>query len=378
MIKSVKIRLKPTKVQEELMVKSCGIARFVYNWGLSKWKANYESGLKPSKLNIRTEFNNTIKKDETYKWLYEVSGKVGAQAFDDLEMAFKQFFTGMSQYPKFKSKRKSKPSFYVRYDALKFKDGKVNLEKIGKVTYKTNYQIPHLDKYVNPRCSYDGKYWYLTFGYEQNENQVALNQNLSIGIDLGIKQLAYLSTHESIKNINKTKTVSKLKKKLKQKQRQVSRKYRMNKQGNQFVKTKNIIKLEREIKLINRRLTNIRQNHLHQATNLIIKKRPYRVVAENLNVVGMMKNKHLSKAIGEVGFFEFKRQLAYKARFNGIEFIEADRFYPSSKTCSCCGQIKQDLKLKDRSYQCGHCGLEIDRDLNAAVNLSRYELVSGD
>lgn len=377
MIKSVKIRLKPTKKQEELMFKSVGISRFTYNWGLARWKELYEQGEKPSKRSIRTEFNNTIKKQDEYKWLYEVSGKVPAQAFEDLEIAFKNFFRKTSQYPRFKSKKKSQKSFYVRYDTLKFKNNTVNMEKIGKVKYSTNYKIPILDKYMNPRCSFDGKYWYLTFGFEHNENQVELNYDLSVGIDLGIKDLAIVNCLDKpIKNINKSHEVKRLKKRLKRLQRQASRKYEMNKQGNKFVKTNNILKLEKEIKLIHRKLANIRNNHIHQTTSQIIKLRPYRVVMEDLNIRGMMKNKHLSKAIQEQCLYEFVRQMKYKCQFNGIEFVQTDRFYPSSKTCSSCGCIKDDLKLSDRIYVCADCGFVIDRDKNASINLGNYKLIS--
>lgn len=377
MIKAIKIRLLPTKEQEILMFKSTGIARFAYNWGLAKWEEMYKQGLKPSKAKIKKEFNNTIKKQEEYKWLYEVSGQVTPQAFDDLSTAYQNFFKGGSEKPKFKTKKKSKKSFYVRYDAIKFKDNKVNMEKIGKVAYKSNYDIPRLDKYANPRCHFDGKYWYLTFGFEQGENQAKLNKDLSIGIDLGIKDLAIANCLDKpIKNINKSIEVRRSKKKLKRLQRQVSKKYEMNKNGKQFIKTNNIIKLEKQIKLVHRKLANIRNNHIHQATNKIVKLRPYRVVMEDLNIRGMMKNKHLSKKIQEQKFYEFIRQMKYKCEFNKIEFIQVDKFYPSSKTCSCCKNVKRDLKLKDRIYVCDNdnCKLVIDRDKNASINLGNYKL----
>ena len=375
MIKSIKIRLSPTKEQEELMFQSVGIARFAYNWGLSKWEEMYKEGIKPSKAKIRKEFNNSIRKNDDFKWLYNVSGQITAQAFADLEDAYKNFFDGLAQRPKFKNKKKSKKSFYVRYDAIKFSNNRVNIEKIGKVKYSSNYKIPKLDKYTNPRCHFDGKYWYLTFGFEHGESQASLNEDLSIGIDLGISHLAIVNhLDKPIKNINKSKEVRRLKKKLKRLQRQVSRKYEMNKKGNQFVKTNNIIKLERQIKLVHRRLNNIRNNHIHQATSKIIKLNPYRVVMEYLNVSGMMKNKHLAKKIAEQKFYEFKRQMKYKCQFNKIEFFEADRWYPSSKACSCCKNIKKDLKLSDRTYNCNVCGLVIDRDKNASINLGNYKL----
>ena len=375
MIKSIKIRLSPTKEQEELMFQSVGIARFAYNWGLSKWEEMYKEGIKPSKAKVRKEFNNSIRKNDDFKWLYNVSGQITAQAFADLEDAYKNFFDGLAQRPKFKNKKKSKKSFYVRYDAIKFSNNRVNIEKIGKVKYSSNYKIPKLDKYTNPRCHFDGKYWYLTFGFEHGESQASLNEDLSIGIDLGISHLAIVNhLDKPIKNINKSKEVRRLKKKLKRLQRQVSRKYEMNKKGSKFVKTNNIIKLERQIKLVHRRLNNIRNNHIHQATNKIIKLNPYRVVMEGLNVSGMMKNKHLAEKIAEQKFYEFKRQMKYKCEFNKIEFFEADRWYPSSKACSCCKNIKKDLKLSDRTYNCNVCGLVIDRDKNASINLGNYKL----
>ena len=377
MNKAIKIRLFPTKEQEILMFKSIGCSRFVYNWALNKCSERYEQGEKYFIKEIRKEFTQ-FKKNEDYKWLNEVSNTTMVEAIRNLDKAFQNFFKRIGKYPKFKTKRKSKQSFYVRHDSLYFLKEKCNIEKIGKVKYKTNYKIPqgrNVIKFSNPYCSYDGKYWYLSFGIEVEENQTTLNKDLSIGIDLGIKDLAVVNVLDKpIKNINKSKKVRKLKKRLKRLQRQVSRKYEANKQGNKFVKTNNIIKLEKRIKLLHRKLSNIRNNHIHQATNKIVKLKPYRVVMEDLNVKGMMKNKHLSKAIQEQGFYEFKRQMEYKCNFNGIEFVQVDRFYPSSKMCSCCGNIKKDLKLKDRVYKCDNCGLEIDRDYNASINLGNYGL----
>lgn len=375
MVKAIKIRLIPTKEEEILMFKSVGVARFAYNWGRAKWEEMHKQQLKPSKANIKKEFNNTLKNDINYQWLNEVSGQITAQAFDDLKVAYSNFFKGNAKYPRFKTKKKSRQSFYVRYDAIKFKNGKVNLERIGKVKYTTNYDIPSLSKYNNPRCHFDGKYWYLTLGFEHNENQVELNSDLSVGVDLGIKDLAVVNCLEKpIKNINKSKKIKRLKKRLKRMQRQLSRKYEANKDKNKFIKTNNILKLEGQMKLVYRKLSNIRNNHVHEATSKIIKLKPYRIVMEDLNIRGMMKNKHLSKAIQEQCFYEFIRQIKYKCKFNGIEFAQADRFYPSSKICSYCGSIKRNLKLKDRIYVCEECGYVIDRDKNASINLGNYKL----
>ncbi len=374
MIKSLKIRLKPTEEQEILMKGFVGATRFVYNWGLAKWEEMYKEGLKPNGKKIKKIFNNTIKKEDEYKWLNEVSSALISQAFNDLQKSFDNFFNGKANYPRFKTKKRSKQSFYVRYDRMNIKKDTVNIEKIGRVKFTTNYDIPILKTYINPRCHYDGKYWYLTLGFETDENQVELNKDLSIGVDLGITNLAVVSNIDSpIKNINKSSKVKKLKKKLKRLQRKCSRKYEMNKDGTKFIKTQNIIKLEKEIKLIHRKLSNIRNNHIHQATNSIVKLKPYRIVMEDLNISGMMKNKHLSESIQEQKLYEFLRQIEYKSEFNGIEFIKVDRFFPSSKMCSKCGNIKKDLKLSDRIYVC-ECGLTIDRDKNASINLSNYKL----
>ena len=376
MIKSVKIRLLPTKEQEELMLKSIGCSRFAYNWALNRCNELYQQGVKYNMSNIRKEFTQ-LKKQDDFKWLNEVSNTTMVESMRNLDSAFKRFFKKIGGYPKFKTKRKSRQSFYVRHNCLYFLDDICNIEKIGKVKYRTNYKIPkgkNVCEFSNPYCSFDGKYWYLSFGFEVEENQTTLNNNLSIGIDLGIKDLAVCSNGMVFKNINKTKKVKKLKKRLKRLQKQVSRKYELNKQGNKFIKTNNIIKLENKIKLTYRKLSNIRNNHIHQATNKIIKLKPYRVVMEDLNVKGMMKNKHLSKSIAEQCFYEFVRQMKYKCEFNRIEFIQADRYFPSSKLCSYCGKIKHDLKLKDRVYKCD-CGNIIDRDLNASINLSKYCLV---
>ena len=183
---------------------------------------------------------------------------------------------------------------------------------------------------------------------------------------------------KEIKGIIKKEEVKNLEKRLKQKQRQISRKYEINKikKGGscQFIKTKNIEKLENTTKLMHRKLTNIRDNYIHQVTTSIVKTKPYRIVIEDLNVSGMMKNKHLSDSVKKQCFHKFRQYITYKSELNGIELVVADRFYPSSKTCSKCGFIKKDLKLKDRVYRCPHCGAVIDRDLNASLNLSMYKL----
>ena len=367
MILAMKIRLYPTKEQERLLWKSVGTARYMYNWALGRQEENYKNG---GKFISAYELKKEIKplKNGKLPWLKDVSNKAASEAVIDACKAYENFFRGKSKKPKFKSRKRSKTSYYV-YN-LRVEDKVVKIEKVGSIKIKE--QIPIGVTYHNPRISYDNKYWYLAVGLEREPIKEKLTK-ASLGIDLGIKELAVCSDGKVYKNINKTQKVRKIEKSLKRLQRRVSRKYEKNKQGKKYIKTKNIIRLETKIKRIHRRLSNIRNNHLHQTTTSIVKTKPYRVVIEDLNVKGMMKNKNLSDAIRKQGFYEFRRQLEYKCKFRGIELVVADRFYPSSKTCSQCGKIKNDLKLKDRIYRCD-CGLEIDRDLNAAINLSRYKL----
>ena len=221
--------------------------------------------------------------------------------------------------------------------------------------------------------SFNGRCWVLTFGLEL-KNEVDIPTDNVIGIDLGIKYLAVCSDGVVYKNINKDVSVKKLEKRLKRLQRKVSRKYKLNKKGgNRYIKTNNIKKLEKDIKHIHRRLKNIRLNHLHQTTADIVKTKPCKVVMEDLYIKDMMKNKLMAKHVQKIGLYEFIRQMKYKCEWNGIKFIQVDRYYPSSKMCSKCGNIKHDLKLSDRRYTC-ECGLNIDRDFNASLNLMNYGL----
>ena len=371
-----KVRIYPTKEQEQKLWQSVGTARFIYNYTIAKQEENYRNGGKFISDGAIGKELTQLKKYEL-NWLNEVSNNVTKQAVKDACNAYERFFKSLAKKPKFKSRKKSKPSFYNDPIKLKVKEKKVLIEKVGWI--KTNEQIPRDVKYSNPRITYDNKYWYLSVGVEVNKSQEELT-DISLGIDLGLKDLAICSDGKVFKNINKTKKVKNLEKRLKQKQRQISRKYEMNKlkkEGGgrcQFIKTKNIEKLENTTKLIHRKLANIKNNYLHQVTTSIVKAKPYRVVIEDLNVIGMMKNKHLSDSVRKQCFNKFKKYLTYKTELNGIELVVADRFYPSSKTCSQCGFIKRDLKLKDRIYRCPHCGAVIDRDYNASLNLSMYKL----
>ena len=374
MILAKKVRIYPTKEQEQKLWQSLGTARFIYNYTLAKQEENYKNGGKFISDGIIRKELTQLKKSELI-WLNEVSNNVTKQAVKDACNAYKRFFKGLAKKPKFKIRKKSKPSFYNDTSKLKVKEKKVLIEKVGWI--KTNEQIPIDVKYNNPRVTYDNKYWYISVGVEVDKKQEELT-DISLGIDLGLKDLAVCSDGKVFKNINKTKEVKNLEKRLKQKQRQISRKYEINKikKGGscQFIKTKNIEKLENTTKLMHRKLTNIRDNYIHQVTTSIVKTKPYRIVIEDLNVSGMIKNKHLSDSVRKQCFNKFRQYITYKAELYGIGLVIADRFYPSSKTCSECGSIKKDLKLKDRVYRCPHCGVVIDRDYNASLNLSMYKL----
>lgn len=382
MIKSIKIMLIPNNKQKTKLIQCFGVSRFAYNWTLGKQQENYKNGGKfISDNELRKEFTK-LKKTKEYEWLNQYSNNIPKQAIKDACDSYKRFFKGYSKFPRFKSKKKSRPSFYVDNIKIKFSDTHVKLEKLSNSTKKNKAKlnwvrlaeknrIPTDCKYINPRVTFDGVNFWISVGIEY-ENNLELPTNEGIGIDLGIKDLAICSDKNIYKNINKTSKVKKIEKKRRRLQRQISRKYELNREGRSYKKTSNIKKLEKELLKVNQRLTNIRHNYLHQTTTEIINRKPIFIVLENLNVKGMMKNKHLAKAIQQQCFYEFYRQIQYKCLWNNIKFIEADRFYPSSKTCSECGSVKKQLKLSEREYICEECGCVIDRDYNASVNLMKY------
>lgn len=381
MIKTVKVRLKPNNKQNTKLFQYAGSARFAYNWAIAREQANYEQGNKfLSDNDLRKEFTQ-LKKQPVYIWLNSISNNVTKQAIKDACNAYKRFFKGLCGYPKYKNKKKSTQSFYQDNLTIQFTDThvkverfatskKVNKQKLNWIRLCEKGRIPTNAKYINPRFTFDGLHWYVSVGIECEDN-AGISTGDGVGIDLGLKDLAICSDRNVYKNINKTKKVKQLEKKKHRLQRSVSRKYENNKKGVRYKKTSNIIKGEKEIFKVTKRLTNIRQNYLHQTTSEIIKRKPSFICVENLNVSGMMKSRHLSKAVQQQSFYEFRRQIEYKAIWNNIPIIIADRFFPSSKLCSCCGSIKSDLKLSDRIYKC-ECGNIIDRDYQAALNLKAY------
>ena len=309
----------------------------------------------------------SLKQDADYLWLNEVSATGLHRTCQDLAKAYDSFFAKRSNRPKLKSKKHSKPSFPVR-EIIYFKEGFVQIEKLGNIRYKTNYDLPQDrgHKFSAPRVLYIGGKWLLTFGIEC-ENQAPMLTDKAMGIDLGVKDLAMVSFGQEqivYHNINKSHKMRQLESKRRHMQRVVARRKKDSKRR---------AKANDQVARIYRHQANIRQNYRHQTTKALVNRLPHRVVMEDLNVSGMMKNRYLSKAIGEQGFSEFIRQMRYKCEWYGIEFAQVPRFYPSSKTCSNCGEIKRDLKLSERKFNCTSCGFSIDRDYNAALNLEAYK-----
>lgn len=377
MIKSYKVRLEPNKQQEKQMFFQAGCARHIYNWTLAFQKERYEKGEKFISAMGMSKYLTAYKKENN--WLKDCDAMTLIIAYTDACTAFKNFFREVKKgnaksYPRFKSRNRTTPAFAPHYQTIKISENQVKLPKIGIVKLSRKNYIPIVKKYSNPRVTYDGLHWYISVGVEQEDYKPELNPTV-LGVDLGIKDLAIVSDGTVYKNINKTAEMKKLEKRLKRLQRQVSKKYDMNKDGKVYHKTNNIIKLEKQILKLQHRIRDIRNNYRHTMTHQLVEKKPQKIVIEDLNVKGMMKNKHLSDAIGKQGFYEIQRQLQYKTQEYGIELVMADRWYPSSQTCSKCGHTrtgKDRLKLKDRTFTCPECGHTMDRDLNAAINLSQY------
>lgn len=359
-----------------MMWKHVGSCRYIYNYMLAKQEELYKAGEKHLSRFDMINLIKPLKNDGEHDWLKEVSYTSLQRICGDLNEAYQGFFKKRAGFPKFKSKKRSKPNFPIR-ESVYFKDERfVVIEKIGKVKFKTDFNLPigRGRKFSNPRISNVNDKWILSFGME-SENQAPVLTDKSMGIDLGVKDSAIVACGDKklvFHNINKSKKVRFIKKKQTHLQRSISRKYEANRQGKKYIKTQNIERAETKLRKLYAKLANIRSNYIHQSTHAIVSLLPKRVVMEDLNVAGMMKNRHLSKSIQEQCFYEWIRQIKYKCEWNGIEFVQVGRFYPSSKKCSCCGEIKTNLKLSDRIYKCDKCGAVIDRDYNDALNLMSY------
>ncbi|MEH1874940.1 MAG: RNA-guided endonuclease TnpB family protein [Nostoc sp.] len=354
MLLSIKTKLKLSKNQQIIMSKHAGIARFTYNWGLATWNNLYNDELKPDKYLIKKFFNNHVKPE--FEWIKEkgICQKITQYAFDNLGDAFSRFFKGLGKYPNFKKKGKH-DSFTIDASGKPMPVGgkTIKLPTIGWV--KTYEGLPHTTcKSIT--ISRTANSWFIAFAYEQDRVPTAKTHEV-VGVDLGVKELATLSTGTVFPNPKHYKTNLE---KLRRLSRQFSRK--VNGSNNKY-------KCKLKLAKHHARVAAQRIDTLHKITTYLCKNHA-KVVIEDLAVSNMVKNHKLSQVISDCGFSEFRRQLNYKAKKFGSEIIVADRFYPSSKTCSNCGHI-QDMPLKERIYSCGNCKHILDRDLNAAINLSR-------
>ena len=383
-LRNVKILLVPTKEQEKMLFTSAYYARKMYNQAL-EWNIDYynSDGKCYSRFDLIKMLPEFKRANPEY---LQVNNFILKEAVTNLREALNNMKKTGAGFPKFKN-CKCRKSFGVRNDHrdgknshLKLKSNLTNIPSIGWIKSKhCHYLTRNLSdeqllytKFHNAHVVYDNKYWFLVVGIDVNltpEN----NTDEVVGIDLGIKSTIYTSNGVSEPNINRSRQIEILKRRMKILQRRVSRKYELNKDGNKFIKTNNIRKLEYQIRILYRKLTSVRESNLHKILNKVVSKLPKRIVIEDLNVKGMMKNRCLSKAIAEQQFYRIRQLLTEKCVNYTIELRVVPRFFPSSKTCSRCGSIKRDLTLSDRTYTCSSCGLVIDRDYNAALNLKNYK-----
>ncbi|MDH2926293.1 RNA-guided endonuclease InsQ/TnpB family protein [Lonepinella koalarum] len=383
---SHKIEIYPNKKAKTHFRKAFGCSRLAYNWGLAKWQEYYKQGIKKTHLDLKKEFN-AIKKTQ-FPFVYEVSKYATQQPFLNLNLAFQKFFRDLKQgkvsYPQFKKKRDNAGSYYIGGDQVVLSDTNKNSKKYKKIITECNAQylkVPNLGyvklserlrfsgKINSVTISQNGDKYYASFSVSIAEEnyQPQPKTKLGLGIDVGLKSFVSLSNGLEIKS---PKPLAKLASKLKTKSRQLSKKQHPKTKGDKTKKSANYLKASLKLAKLHRRIVNIRNDFLHKLSSSIIKQADY-ICLEDLNVKGMMKNHKLAKSIADVSFYEFRRQLEYKAKYNGKEIIFADRFYPSSKTCSQCGSIKKELKLSERIYYCEDCGAKIGRDYNASINLLR-------
>jgi putative transposase len=370
LMKTYKTKLNLNNKQRTQLLKNAGVARFAYNLTIQIQEENYKNSDKfLSDCDIRKQI--TILKQNELNWLYDYSCDIVKQSVKDACLAYKRFFKKLADKPKFKSKKRTKPSFFIDGWKLKIENGYIKFPHCTKIKLYEKDYIPEGLNYANPRITFDGIDWWISVGVKKEQIKPKLTNEI-IGIDLGLKELATCSNGMVFHNVVKFDNYKKLEKSIKQKQRQVARKYEKNKQDNKFVKTSNIIKLEKRILKKRIKQNNIKKDYFHKSTTALVRTKPSAIVLEDLNVAGMRKNKHLSHAIQSASISMFKDMLINKAQKLGIEIVLADRFYPSSQICSSCGNRKVDLKLSERTYKCPVCELEIDRDFNASINLKHY------
>ncbi len=378
MKRAYKIEINPTNEQKSKIHQTIGVSRFIYNFYIARNKEIYErEGKFVSGMDFSKWLNNEyIPNNQEMKWIKEVSSKATKQAIMNGDKAFRDFFKKAKGFPKFKKKKNQDVKAYFPKNNKTdwtIERHRVKIPTLGWVRLKEFDYIPVNSVVKSGTVSQKADRYYVSILVEERDIKISNTNNEGLGIDLGIKEFVVCSDGIKFKNINKTLTVKKIEKTLKREQRKLSRKYESLKTRNKNIRegratSQNIQKQIVKVQKLHQRLTNIRTDYINKTVANIVKQKPSYITIEDLNVKGMMKNKHLSKAIASQKFFEFKNKLVFKCKQNDVELRVVDRFYPSSKTCSNCGKVNKDLKLSDRIYRC-NCGLAIDRDLNASINL---------
>ncbi|MBO3314291.1 transposase [Clostridium perfringens] len=374
--RAYKIEINPTNEQKSKIHRTIGASRFIYNFYIARNKEIYKrEGKFVSGMDFSKWLNNEyIPNNQEMNWIKEVSSKATKQAIMNGDKAFRDFFKKSKGFPKFKKKKNQDVKAYFPKNNKTdwtLERHRVKIPTLGWIRLKEFGYIPINSIVKSGTVSQKADRYYVSILVEENNEEVYECTNEGIGIDLGIKEFAICSNWNKFKNINRTYTVKKLEKKLKKEQRKLSKKYESLKfiyKKERRATGQNIQKQVVKVQKLHQKLRNIRTDYINKIVSSIIKQKPSYITIEDLAVSNMLKNKHLSKAIASQKFFEFKTKLMSKCKQNNIELRIVDRFYPSSKICSNCGEIKKDLKLSDRVYKCS-CGFIIDRDLNASINL---------
>ena len=378
MLKSCKTELAPTNEQMEQIRRTIGVCRYVYNLYIATNSERHKAGEKfMSGMDFSKWLNNEyITQNPDKSWIKEVSSKSVKKSIMDAEGAYKRFFKGVARFPQFKRKGVNDPKMYfVKTDStavISCERHRIKIPTLGWVRLKEYGYIPTNRTIKSGTVSIRAGRYFVSVLVEVPDTKPQSLQADGIGIDLGIKEFATVSDNTTYGNINKTDEVRRLEKKLRREQRKLSRKYESLKERNKTMKgeatRQNIQKQKLKVQRINYRLACIRTDYINKTIAETVKTKPEYITIEDLNVRGMMKNRHLSKAIANQKFSEFRTKLTAKCHGCGIELRLVDRWYPSSKTCHACGAIKKDLMLKDRIFRCD-CGYVADRDFNAALNL---------
>ncbi len=361
--RAYKVQLDINNKQQTLLLQHIGCARWAYNWALAKKKEAFDKKEKiPNFIELHREL---VKLKQTeISWMYDSSKASPLNALKDCDRAFQNFFTrckkkikGKKGFPKFKSKKNEKQSFRLN-GSISVKSDRVKLPRIGELRLMEKDYIPADCKILSATVSKRAGKWFVSVQMETPDKEHSNAKNEVVGIDLGIKSLATCSDGTAYEN---PKTLKKNLKRLKRKQKQLSRK----KKG-----SKNYGKAKRKLEKLHYYISNIRKDCLHKITSKIVNENQV-IVLEDLKVSNMMKNHKLAQVISDVGLYEFRRQIEYKVKWNERKVIFADTFFPSSKLCSCCGWKNKDLTLTDRVFECRICGMKMDRDLNASLNLKQ-------